>query len=137
MTRYGIRHQTGATLIEAMVALALLGLVLVGSLTLLAVEERAARRLAARQAAWAAIERTVEAVRGGALPLAPQVSTERLAVPGAGPLDRLIVSVHVAPAEPPVDLYRVVVQARWEVRGEPHRRRVETLVWKPGRIRVR
>ena len=65
------KNERGFTLVECLVALAILGFVLVIAATLLTAVVRSTKRLAAQQVLLRAAETMVEGVRAGALPLRP------------------------------------------------------------------
>lgn len=114
----------GFTLVETLVALALLTLALLLGLGLVLQHPRIVRRLDAQREAIHTLEATVEALRAGAIPLSSQT------LPPVGPR-KLALSIHVAPEGYPSGLYRVQVRAAWQVEGQPRERAVETLVWRP------
>lgn len=64
-----MRTQRGFSILEVLVALALLGIVLLGGLGLAWQQRLAARRLAAHRAAEQVVENTHERLLAGALPL--------------------------------------------------------------------
>lgn len=124
----------GFTLIEALVALAVLALALLLGLGLIFQQKRTILRLEARAEADAALSDALEALRSGALPLVS--GPVPVGVTGTAARD-LGVLVLVTPAEPPADLYRGRLLARYTVAGEVETRTVETQFWRPGRVKVR
>lgn len=117
----------GFALVEALVAGALLGWILLVGLDFLVLEKRAEERLAAHRQAMRAVESTVELIRSGRL------------VPEDGPVDLgdlastngIQLHMEVATEGAMSDLLRVRVEAHYQVHGEPSSRDLETLVWRP------
>lgn len=113
----------GFTLVETLVALALLTLALLLGLGLVLQHPRIVRRLDAQREAIHSLEVTLEALRAGGLPLVSQT------LPPIGPR-KLALSIQVTPEGYPPGLYRVLVRAAWQVEGQPRERAVETLLWR-------
>lgn len=121
-------------MIEALVALAIVALALLLGLGLVFQQKRTLLRLEARAEADAALGEALEWLRAGAWPLASGP------VPTTGDADAagdLAVLVLVTPAEPPADLYRGRLMARYTVAGRVETRTVETLFWRPGLVKAR
>ena len=79
-------------------------------------------RLEARQAAWDTLEDTLEAIRGGDLPLSA----------GSFPTARgAVVHLHVEPTPVP-ELWLISLEAEYRVQGRTFRPRLETRVWRSG-----
>lgn len=149
MTRPGSsRSGRGFSLVEVLVALAVLGLILLLGLGLVWQQRRVHLRLEARAAADRALEEALETLRSGAVPLV----AGPVALPGdsggaggpepgaggdPGAPGNLRVLVRVVPAEPPADLYEAVLTARYTVAGEAEARTVRTLFWRPGKVKSR
>jgi prepilin-type N-terminal cleavage/methylation domain-containing protein len=114
----------GFTLVETLIALALLTLALLLGLGLVLQHPRIVRRLDAQREAIHTLEETLEALRAGGLPLASQT------LPPVGPR-KIALSIQVAPQGYPPGLYHVQVRAAYEVEGQPRERAVETLLWRP------
>ncbi len=128
----GFSSACGFSLIEALVALAIVALVLLLGLGLVFQQKRTLLRLAARAEADAALGEALEWLRAGAWPLASgpvPVAVEGDAAGG------LAVVVLVTPAEPPADLYRGRLMARYTVAGQVEARTVETQFWRPGLVK--
>lgn len=114
----------GFTLVETLVALALLTLALLLGLGLVLQHPRIVRRLDAQREAIHHLEATLEALRAGALPLASQ------SLPPAG-ARKMALSIQIAPEGYPPGLYRVRVRASYLIEGQARERDVETLLWRP------
>lgn len=116
----------GFTLVETLVALALLTLALLLGLGLVLQHPRIVRRLDAQREANHFLEATLEALRAGdeTVPLASQT------LPPAGSR-KMALFIEVTPEGYPPGLYRVQVRAAWQVDGQPKERSVETLLWRP------
>ena len=120
----GVREDgAGFTLLETLLALALLGLALFLALPLLLEQPRILRRVDTHYRALAAMESTLEALRAGALPL-HSAHLPELA-------EGIALDLDVEPAPPP-GLYAVTVRATYQVGAQPRQRRLQTLVWRPG-----
>lgn len=122
----------GFTLVEALVALAILAMALLLGLGLLWQQKRVLLRLEARQAADQALAEALETLRAGAVPLTS--GPLPVTVP-SGAAEDLAVAVRVTPAEPPAGLYRGQVVVRYTVAGESRSRTVETQFWRPAKLR--
>lgn len=119
----------GVSLLECLVALAVLSLAVVLVTAGLAAARSTGERLLAQRSAVRAAENALEGVRGGALPLqsGPLVATVLVA-----DADEWRMSVRlVVDALEPAGLYRVAAEAAFVVRGRPGARRLETMVWRP------
>lgn len=118
----------GSTLVEVVVALAVLTPALLMGVALLLNQPRAQKRLEARQAAFGAIESTLEEIRAtGVLPAA---GGHPRAAPGSSGRAALLLRIDHSPVEDgPPGLVRVEVTVHYRVLGEVHRAGVETLVW--------
>jgi type II secretory pathway pseudopilin PulG len=129
-TQHGTgRRSCGMSLAECLIALALLSLTMVMVTAGFATVRATGERLLAQRAALRAAENALEAVRGGALPLASGPVDPRVLVGDAGEW-RLRVRVLVDETEQP-GLYQVVAEAAFELGERPGMRRLETLVWQP------
>ena len=119
--------RSGFTLIESLVALALVSVGLLLAVGIQMQQPLALERLRARQEVTRALEATLESVRAGALPLADSVVPATL--PG-GAARGLVVLLHVE-ATGTRDLYRVTCEALYTLRGQPQRALLTSLVWAP------
>lgn len=124
----------GFSLIETLVALAVVALILLLSLGLIFQQKRTILRLEARSEADAALTEALERLRAGSLPLAS--GPVPVTVP-AEAASELAVFALITPAEPPADLYAGRLLVRWKVAGEEESRSVETLFWRPGLVKSR
>jgi len=123
------RRQGGFTLLETLVALALLSVALLFTAALLLAEPRVVSRLDAERQAMRAIESTLESVRAGVTPMVDSTLLGFTTQAGGTPPRDLVVSLAVSPAGVD-DLYRVTVTARYTVFGHAHEKRVVTLIWR-------
>lgn len=134
------RAESGFTLLEVLVALVVLGVALLLGLGLLAQQHRVLTRLEAERQADRAVERVLEELRSGAVPLKEGMSVvpttpAALAASAAGAKDLELV-VRVSRREPPANLFDATVEARYRVLGRTRVRQVETLFWKPGMLKA-
>jgi prepilin-type N-terminal cleavage/methylation domain-containing protein len=119
----------GFTLLETLVALAILGIALLLTLVLVLNQPRILHRLDGERQAFRAIEGTLEAVRAGAIPLesARFESFDFLAGTPAPP--DLTLRMDVRPLDMPPGLYEVSLVAHYTLAGKGYDKRVQTLVW--------
>jgi prepilin-type N-terminal cleavage/methylation domain-containing protein len=122
----------GFSLIEALVALAILALALLLGLGLIFQQKRTILRLQARSEADAALSEALERLRSGSLP--PSSGPVPVTVAAEAARDLAVVML-VTPAEPPADLYLGRLLVRYTVAGEPEARTVETMFWRPGLVK--
>ena len=116
----------GASLIEALVALALVTVTMTVGMALLAQESAATRRVKAHQEAMAIVETTIESVRAGVTPMA----SGRVELPVTWTeADAMTLWLEVTPRDQPPELSEVVVEARYVVGPFTLRRSVRTMVW--------
>jgi prepilin-type N-terminal cleavage/methylation domain-containing protein len=117
----------GFTLIESLVALALVAVGLLLAVGIQMQQPLALERLRARQEVTRALEATLESVRAGALPLADGT------VPAAsygGSARELVMRIRVeTPAT--ADLFQVTCEATYKLRGRLQRASLVSLVWAP------
>lgn len=125
MSRVG--RQRGSSLIEALVALAIVTLVMTIGMSLLAQQSDVTRRLRAHREAMQIVESTLEAVRAGLIPL----TSGRLQLPVTSTeTDALVLWLEVSPREAPPGLAEVLVEARYVVGPRTLHRGVRTMVWR-------
>jgi prepilin-type N-terminal cleavage/methylation domain-containing protein len=122
----------GFTLLETVIALAILGIALLLVLALVLNEPRMLKRLDAQRQAFRAIEGTLEAVRAGAIPLASASFKDFNFSAGTPAPANLTLQMDVQPLAIPANLYRVSLDAHYTVAGRAFDKRVQTLVWQPG-----
>jgi prepilin-type N-terminal cleavage/methylation domain-containing protein len=127
----GPGRPSGFTLIEALVALTILGVALLLGMQLLIQTPRIIRRMDAERQAFRALEATLEGVRAGGVDLADQELTGFFTAAGTRAPSDLKVSMHVEPAHLP-GLYHVTLTARYSVLNVAHQKQLETLVWRSG-----
>ncbi len=116
----------GFALVEALVASALIGWILLAGLDFLVLEKRAEQRLAAQREAIRVLETVVESIRVDAIPL--QVGKTELGAQEA--TQGMRVSLVVENEAGMSDLFRVRVEALFSVHGTLLSRDLETLVWR-------
>ena len=128
----GPGRPNGFTLLEALIALAILGIALLLGLQLLIQTPRAIRRLDAERQAFRALEATLDSLRaGGGVPEdGVELSEFHTAAGEPAPKD-LTVSVTVEPTDKP-GLYHVTLTARYKVLDVSYQKRLETLFWTSG-----
>ena len=123
-----LNDRSGFSLIEALIALAIVGLTMTMGMSLLAQQADVARRTRAHSEAIGIVESTLEAVRGGLISL----SSGRVQLPATSiETDALVLWMEVIPLEEPSGLFEVLVEARYVVGPQTLRRGVRTMVW-PG-----
>jgi prepilin-type N-terminal cleavage/methylation domain-containing protein len=127
----GPGRPSGFTLLEALVALALLGVALLLGMQLLVQAPRVIRRLDAERQAFRALEATLEGLRSSSTPLQDEELQGFLTEAGSPAPDDLTVSVLVAPADLP-GLYHVTLTANYKVLNVKYTKRIETLFWRSG-----
>ena len=129
----GLRSRaSGFTLIETLVALSLLGLALLLTMSLMFQEPRTLRRLGAHQQAYRALEVTLEAVRAGMRvpPGRHQVNLKALYEPEEPLAQGLEVWTETERVSGS-GLYSLVLSAHYEVAGQQYDRYLDTLLWNP------
>jgi len=125
------RAGDGFTLVETLIALALLGIALLLGLSLVLSQPRMEKRMEAERQAFRAIEGTLEAIRGGSIPLGP-THFENFAFSAGSPASSdLTLALDVQPVPFPPSLFQVSLTARYSVAGQRFEKRVDTLVWQP------
>jgi|GEM_PF-6335001 len=120
----------GFTLVEALVALAVVSVAVVMMAALVGNEPRMLRRLEAHRQAWEVLETVLEGIRAGQvtersglIDPAPWISSD--------PVTEVIEVEIEEHATARTDLVRLVLTARYRVAGRSYQRSVETLRWEP------
>jgi type II secretory pathway pseudopilin PulG len=128
-----VRARHGFTLVEVAVALSILIVALLAGIALVLQQPRVVRRIDAERQAQQVMEWTLEEIRAGLIPLRStgDVGWTVGAFVEGSPAPDLKIAVLVTPA-PSAGLYRVSVTARYTVFGSPHRRQLQTMIWRPG-----
>jgi len=122
--------QGGFTLIEALIALVLLGVALLLGVELVLQNPRVVRRMDGERQAFRAMESTLESVRGGAIPLKTAcLGTYSTAVGTLASKD-LKIFMRVDPTDLP-GLFQVTLQARYTEDKKKIRKELQTMVWSP------
>ena len=120
------RRRCGFSLIETLVALAIVALTMTIGMSLLAQQTGITRRVQAHHEALRIVESTLESVRAGAVPL----SSGRVELPvETVHSDAMTVWLEVLPRAEPAGLHEVTIEARYVVKRRTLRRSVRTLVW--------
>ncbi len=127
------RTGSGFGLIEAIIALSLLGVALLLSASLLATLPREINRLEARREATRALGAVLESLRAGEIPattgrVAPELYNWVQANPAAA--SDLLLWVTTEPTASP-GRFNVRVRARYTVEHRQVERQIETEVWRP------
>ncbi|HSS48919.1 MAG TPA: prepilin-type N-terminal cleavage/methylation domain-containing protein [Thermoanaerobaculia bacterium] len=122
--------QGGFTLLEALIALVLLGVALLIGLELVLQNPRMVRRMDGERQAFRAMESTIESVRGGAIPLeTADLGVFSTAVGTPAPRD-LDIFMQVDPTPLP-GLFQVTLQARYTADKHKVQKELQTMVWSP------
>jgi prepilin-type N-terminal cleavage/methylation domain-containing protein len=122
--------QGGFTLLEALIALVLLGVALLMGMELVLQNPRVVRRMDGERQAFRAMESTIESVRGGAIPLQTvHLCRYSTAVGTLAPQD-LSICMQVDPTELP-GLFQVTLRARYTADKRKVQKELQTMVWSP------
>jgi prepilin-type N-terminal cleavage/methylation domain-containing protein len=116
----------GFTLIEALIALTLLGVALLLGTALVIQLPRDVRRLDAGRQAMRALEASLEGMRAGTLPVQDSELTGFVTLAGAPAARDLGITVRVEPTARP-GLYHVTLTAHYSVLHSRHQKRLEAL----------
>jgi len=120
----------GFSLVETVVALALLAVILLSGLTLLTLQPRLQDRARAGQEALRAIEAALETLRAQELSLESGQLLPGIAYPVVDPNRELRVTLEVEALEAP-DLFELRLVATYLTWGRPASRTVTTQAWRP------
>lgn len=120
----------GFTLVESLVALALVLVALLMGLSVFWQQPRVLRRIEAHREALSAVEATLETLRSGARPLRSGEVEWPFSTPPAAPTAGMRILVDVAPTDTR-DLYEVTVRVLYRVENRLRNRTLTTLVWSP------
>ncbi len=126
-------HNSGFSLIETVIGLALLAAILLATAGLVATVPRELQRVAARREATRALEATLESLRAGLLPPTSGIvepTLFRWTQPRRPAAEGLRLWLSTEPTTP-AGLYRVTLRARYTVHHQPQERSIETLTWRP------
>jgi prepilin-type N-terminal cleavage/methylation domain-containing protein len=122
--------QGGFTLLEALIALVLLGVALLIGMALVLQNPRMVRRMDDERQAFRAMESTIESVRGGAIRLETadlRVFSTAVGTPASKDLD---IFMQVDPTDLP-GLFLVTLEARYTADKQKMRKELQTMVWSP------
>jgi len=122
--------QRGFTLLEALVALVLLGVALLMGMELVLQNPRMVRRMDGERQAFRAMESTLEAVRAGAIPLQTADLGDFSTAVGSPARKDLAISMQVDPTELP-GLYQVTLRACYTADARKVQKELQTMVWSP------
>lgn len=124
------RSARAFSLVETVVALALVSTMLLTGLTMLTLQPRLQDRARAGEEALRAIESALETLRAEELPLESGRLIPGIAYPEANPARNLSLTLEVSPAGTP-GLYELRVEATYLTWGRPASRSVTTMTWRP------
>jgi len=116
----------GFTLLEALIALTILGVALLLGMALVIQLPRDVRRLDAEREAMRAMEASLEAMRAGALPVENSELTGFITMAGASAARDLGITVLVTPTTRP-GLYQVTLTAHYSVLNTKHKKQLQAL----------
>jgi prepilin-type N-terminal cleavage/methylation domain-containing protein len=122
--------QSGFSLLEALVALVLLGVALLLGMELVLQNPRMVRRMDGERQAFRAMESTMEAVRAGVIPLQTSDLGGFSTAVGTPAPKNLAISMQVDPTGLP-GLYQVTLRARYTADARQVQKELQTMVWSP------
>src|SRR6478672_5614863 len=122
--------QGGFTLLEALIALVLLGVALLMGVELVLQNPRVVRRMDGERQAFRAMESTIESVRGGVIPLETADLGAFSTAVGTPASKDLTIFMQVDPTALP-GLFQVTLQARYTADKKKMQKELQTMVWSP------
>ncbi len=122
-------HSNGYSLLEALAAIAIVGMALLVSTNALQTHARLARRAEIQQQMLRSAEDALESVRGGEVPLDDIPS--QLAPNAAGTHRRTVYTIVRVEALDIEGLYEVTARSRAHFIDEPMELELRTMVWRP------
>lgn len=128
--RRSLRRDRAFSLVETLIALALVSMMLLTGLTLLTLQPRLQDRTRAGEEALRAIEAALETLRAAELPLESGRLLPGIAYPELDPNRNLSLTLEVSPAGTP-GLYELRLDATYLTWGRPGNRSLTTLAWRP------
>jgi prepilin-type N-terminal cleavage/methylation domain-containing protein len=123
------RSQSGFSLVETLVALAILTTCLLLGMALLLQHPWVVRRVDAERQAYRALESTLESVRAGVIPL-ESVTLDGFVTAAGRPAPKDLKLAMTVELEDLPGLYRVILVARYSVGRQKLEKRVETMIWR-------
>ena len=124
------RGQSGFSLTETLVALAILTTALLLGMALLLQHPWVVRRADAERQAYRALESTLESVRAGVIPLESMTLDGFVTAAGRPAPKDLTLAMTVQPRVDLPGLYKVTLVATYSIGRQKLEKRVETLVWR-------
>lgn len=124
------RKQSGFSLTETLVALAILTTALLLGMALLLQHPWVVRRMDAERQAYRAMESTLESVRAGVIPLESMTLDGFVTAAGRPAPKDLALAMTVEPRVDLPGLYKVTLVATYSIGRQKLEKRVETLVWR-------
>jgi prepilin-type N-terminal cleavage/methylation domain-containing protein len=122
--------QSGFTLLEALIALVLLGVALLMGMELVLQNPRMVRRMDGERQAFRAMEATLESVRAGAIPLVTADLGAYSTAVGTRASPDLAITMQVDLTDVP-GLYQVTLQAQYTADKRKVQKELQTMVWSP------
>jgi prepilin-type N-terminal cleavage/methylation domain-containing protein len=123
------RSQSGFSLVETLVALAILTTCLLLGMALLLQHPWVVRRVDAERQAYRALESTLESVRAGVIPL-ESVTLDGFVTAAGRPAPKDLKLAMTVELEDLPGLYRVILVASYSVGRQKLEKRVETMIWR-------